>query len=341
MDPIIKGGLISAGGNLLSSGLGAIGSYMTNKTNKEIAQMKNEAMLMAMREQTKAEQDYNSISAQMKRHMLAGLNPLTLAEQGATSASSSGVPSLDSPVMQNPFGNFDTGLGHVGSSLIQAKQFDLQDRNLDVAEFESKLELLKVAGDLLKDSSMTSNDVNNIVKSIFGDSPDNVTFEGLFKDDLIKRQLKASVESSETDRDTKKYLYSWLDEMTNAQYLETLSRIEANQASSKKSRSDIDVNKSQINLNNTLASLNVEKRKEVEQAIANMEEQWKTLNFEGELSAAKLKELTTITDSVVQKLESEAKLTKRQAQFLVWQRINESVFAGASVVGAAAKFITK
>ena len=77
----IAGGLIGAGGSLVGSTIGAISQHYTNQANKEIAEMNNKAMLQAMREQTRADQTYNSASEQMKRLQIAGLNPLSLAGQ--------------------------------------------------------------------------------------------------------------------------------------------------------------------------------------------------------------------------------------------------------------------
>lgn len=315
MSPEIIGGLISGAGSIVNSIISTIGGSTINKTNKEIAQMNNKTMLQAMREQTKSEQDYNSASAQMKRAMMAGLNPQTLAGQTPATSSSSGVPSLDSPVLQNPFVGFKSGLNDLGSAMIQGRQFDLQDRNLDLQDLSAKIDMMKVAGDLLKDTNVTAKDVNNIVKSIFGDSKDTVSFENMFKDDFIRRRLRNEIDMSDIDKDTKKYLYDWLDEMTNAQYLEILARTENYQTGSKKMRSE-------ISLNSIIGRLKESEREHVEQAISNMKEQWKSLNFQGELDVKKLEDVAKISDAVVRDLVAKAHISEDEARYFVWREMN-------------------
>lgn len=315
MLPEIAGGLIAGAGSIVNSIISGLGGSSINETNKEIAEMNNKAMLQAMREQTKSEQDYNSASAQMKRAMMAGLNPQTLAGQTPATASSSGVPSLDSPVLQNPFVGFKSGLNDLGSAMIQGRQFDLQDKNLDLQALATKIDMMKVAGDLLKDTNITAEDVNNIVKSIFGDSKDTVSFENMFKDDFIRRRLRNEIDMSDIDKDTKKYLYGWLDEMTNAQYIEILARTENYQTGSEKMRSE-------ISLNSIIGKLKESERKHVEQAISNMKEQWKSLNFQGELDLNKLKDVAKISDSVVRDIVAKAHLSEDEAKYFVWKELN-------------------
>lgn len=315
MLPEIAGGLIGGVGSIANSIISYLGASSVNETNKQIAEMNNRTMIQAMREQTKSEQDYNSASAQMKRAMIAGLNPQTLAGQTPATASSSGVPSLDSPVLQNPFTGFRSGLNDLGSAMIQGRQFDLQDRNLDLQDLSAKIDMLKVAGDLLKDTNVTSEDVNNIVKSIFGDSEDTISFENMFKDDFIRRRLRNEIEISDVDKDSKKYLYTWLDEMTNAQYVEILSRTENYQTGSKKMRSE-------ISLNSIIGKLKESERKHVEQAISNMKEQWKSLNFQGELDVKKLERVAEISDSIVRDLVAKANISEDEAKYFIWRELN-------------------
>lgn len=320
----IIGGLISGGGSLLGSAIGSVSQYYTNKTNKEIAEANNMAMLQAMREQTKSEQDYNSASAQMKRAQIAGLNPMTLAGSQPTSASSSGVPGLDTPVMQNPFLGFRTGLNELGSAMIQGKQFDLQDRNLDIADLEAKIELMRVTGDLLKNSELTADDVNGIVKSIFGDSPQAPQFTSMFKDEYVKKRLIGEVELSDLSLKEKKYLYDWLDEFTNARYLMLLAETENQQTGSSVNRSRVRLDDSQISLNEVLKGVNEEKKKEIIQAIENMEAQWYSLDFQGKLDAEKLKRVAEISDAIVDDLVNSAKISKNEAEYFVWSTLLKS-----------------
>lgn len=308
----ILGGVISGAGSLLSSGLQLAGVSMTNKTNKEIAESNNKAMLQAMREQTKSEQDYNSAAAQMQRAMVAGLNPMTLANQGPTSASSAGVPSLDSPVMENPFAGLDLGTNQLGSAIITARQQELQSEQLDIADFNSKVDMLRTVGELAKNSDLTSDDINMIIRSVAGeDSPNAPQLTTLFKDQHLKTRLMNGIEESNLSLNEKKYLYGWLDEMTNAQYLLTLAEIENKQTSS--------------NLNRALEAMNKEKKEEIKQAIKNMKEQWKSLNFQGELDAQKLLSVAKIAEDIVRKIAAEAEITEDDAQAWLWYQIRSLI----------------
>lgn len=316
----LLGGSIAAGGSLIGSTIGAISQYNTNETNKEIAEMNNKAMLQAMREQTRSEQLYNSASEQMKRLQMAGLNPMTMAGQGPTPVSSTGVPSLDTPVMQNPFGEFDLGLNHVGSALIQSAQLDNQARSIDVQDFSSKVDMLKTIGDLSRDTNLTSDDVRNIVSSVMGaNNPYSSGLQDLMKDNFVVTRLNNSIETSNLSLKEKQYLYGWLDEFKNAEYMIMLADIENRQTSSNLNRSTISYQRSQERVNNSIISLNEEKRNEVQQAIRNMEEQWKSLNFQGELDAKKLLRVAEIADKTVDKIVYETKVSKKDANSYLWR----------------------
>lgn len=338
----LLGGAIGAGGSLIGSTIGAISQYNTNQTNKEIAESNNKAMLQAMREQTRSEQLYNSASEQMKRLQMAGLNPMTMAGQGPTPVSSTGVPSLDSPVMQNPFGDFNLGLDNVGSALIQSANLDLQARSIDVHEFMAKVDMLNVIGVLAKDDKITSGDIRGLVDSVMGkDNPYSSGIQDLVKDNFVVTRLNNSIETSNLSLKEKQYLYGWLDEFKNAEYTMMLADIDNKQTDSNLNRSTIQYQRSQERVNDSLVSLNEEKRKEIEQAISNMKEQWKSLNFQGELDAKKLLRIAEISDNVVDKIVYETKLSKKDANSYVWRNavmpfLQTLVQSGAYVGG---KFI--
>lgn len=313
---------------LLGLGIGAgtsiIGAHMTNMTNKEIAEANNRTMLQAMREQTASEQRYNSIGEQMKRAMIAGINPMLMAGAGAnpTSASSAGVPSLDTPVMQNPFQGMESFGSSMVNSVLRNKEIGLQDENLDVSKLNSKIELLKTISDLSKNSELTTNDINNIVRSVMDSDPEGVSLSSLYRDQLVVSRINNSIRTSNVDADTKEYLFSWLDEMQNAEYTNLLADTEQKQT--------------QSNVNRSIQSLNAEKKKEITQAIANMKEQWKSLNFQGQLDVAKLNDLTKITDSLVKQIVSEARVTEQEARYYLWSQINQTlapILGGVGAVG--------
>lgn len=304
--PAIAGGLISGFGSLLGSGISAISASNTNKTNKEIAQMNNETMLQAMREQTRSEQDYNSISSQMKRAITAGVNPMLLAGAQPTSASASSVPSLDTPVMQNPFANVDLGTSAIGSSMIQAKQLELQEKSLDVADFESTIKMLQTVGDLAKSGNLTSDDISSLVKSfIRPDKQGSIT--SLAQDAFIKTKFTNAIETSNLDVKEKKFLFGWLDEMTNAQFTNILA--------------DTELKQTQSNVNRSISRLNDTRRREIEQAISNMKEQFRSLSATADMDVIKLKKFAEYFDAEVKKLSNEANISEQDAKHWLWLRL--------------------
>ena len=330
----ILGGIVGGSGSLLGSTIGAISQYQTNKTNKEIAEMNNKAMLEAMREQTRSDQLYNSASEQMKRLQMAGLNPMTMAGQGPTPVSAAGVPNLDSPVMQNPFGDFNPGLDNVGSAMIQSASLDNQARSIDVADFSSKVDMLKTIGDLSRDTNLTSDDVRNIVSAVMGkDNPYSSGLTDLVKDNHVVNRMNNEIKISNLSVKEKEYLYGWLDEFKNAEYMSMLADIENRQTSSNVNRFTVNYQRSQVKLNEAIARLTDEKKNEVSQAISNMKEQWKSLNFQGELDAKKLKRLTEVADSVVDKLVYETKLSRSEARSYVWREAIYPIVSDLLTVG--------
>lgn len=313
---------------LLGLGIGAgtsiIGSYMTNKTNKEIAESNNRTMLQAMREQTASEQRYNSIGEQMKRAIAAGINPMLMAGAGAspTSASSSGVPSLDTPVMQNPFQGMESVGSSIVNSVLRNKEIGLQDESLDVSRLNSKIDLLKTISELAKNTELTTSDINGILRSVMDSDPESVNLSSLYRDQLVTTRILNGIRTSNVDADTKEYLFGWLDEMQNAVFTNLLA--------------DTELKQRQANVNRSLEALNYEKKKEIEQAILNMKEQWKSLNFHGELDASKLKELAKITDALVKQIVSEARVSEQEARFYLWSQINQTlapILGGTGAMG--------
>lgn len=307
MDPILLGGMIGGVSSLLGSGMQVAGTYSTNKTNKEIAEMNNRTMIQLMREQTKSEQDYNSISAQMARAMAAGINPMLLAGAQPTSASSAGVPSLDSPVMQNPFNGFDPGGSSIGNSMIQAKQMELQSENIDNAKLQTQIDMLQTVAQLVGNADLTSEDVNQIVRSVMGDQYGGSDIQSLFRDQFTMTRLKNAIDISNVDKDTKKYMYSWLDEITNAEFVNLLADTEHKQT--------------QSNVNRSVESMNVAKKKEIYQAISNMAEQWKSLNATASMDIYRAEKFAKYFDATVDKLVADADISEQEARFWVWNQV--------------------
>lgn len=309
--PAVIGGASSLLGAGINSAVSYAGAQQTNKTNKEIAEMNNATMIQLMREQTDAEQRYNSIGAQMQRAMAAGVNPMLLAGAQPTSASAAGVPSLQAPDLKNPFQGFDSGLSSAGhamqTGLMQAKSMELQAEQIDNAKLQTQVDTLKTVAQLIGNTDLTSDDVNKIVSAVMGDSYQGSAIDSLLRDQFTITRLSNAIETSNIDKDTKKYLYGWLDEFTNAQFIDLLASTEMKQTQSK--------------VNRSLAKLNDSKRAEIAQAIKNMQEQWRSLNATASMDILKLEKFARLLDAEIKKIEQEANLTEQEARFWVWNQV--------------------
>lgn len=126
--------LISGMSGLLGSGLGAISTRNsnrtnlkiareTNQTNKELAEQANQWNL----EQWNRENEYNSPLAQMERLRAAGLNPNLVYGNGATTTAAKS-PSAEVATMQpahmQPYTNWDLGGQAAVSAYLQSQQVD-------------------------------------------------------------------------------------------------------------------------------------------------------------------------------------------------------------------------
>lgn len=327
--PVLKCNAVGAvaASNIIGAVAGIGGQLLANESNEKLAQINNQKMIQAMREQTKAEQNYNSVGAQMKRAMAAGINPMTLAGNQPTSASSSGVPSLDTPVMQNPFAGVDFGIGEAVSTMNQAKALEIQSSQVELGEMKNNIEMLRTIGDLMKDVNLTSDDASKIVNSVLGErSPFRDQVVSLLKDENIKSRLTNEIKISNLNVKEKEYLYGWLDEFTNAEYTNILAGIEERQTAS-------NVNRSTVDLQQSMQRLNDSKRREVEQAILNMKEQWKSLNFQGELDSQKLLRVAEISNSIVDTLVNDADVSRQEATYWVWKELNDVTVTRTDKVG--------
>lgn len=313
MNPLIASALVGLGGSLI----GGIGQSITNNQNVKAQERINKSQLDFAREQTRLEFDYNSISSQMKRAMEAGVNPMLLAGAQPTSASSSSTPSLDAPVRNNPFAQVPNSAMSIGNNILQAEQLELRDKELglqsqklSIEEYLSKMQLFKVIVDTLGDKDLTSSELQQIMNDFFPEVKDKITLPELIRDNYITTNFRNMVETSNIDKDTKKYLYGWLDEFTTVQYM-----IQTNQ---------IEVQDADIKLKNALSNESNAKVREINQAIKNMQEQFKSLQYEGNLSQEKAKYIADTAKAVVDDLVNIASISKKEAEFWVWKTMIEN-----------------
>lgn len=313
MDPLIGSSLIGLSGSII----GGIGQSITNNQNVQAQERINQQQLDFAREQTKLEFDYNSISSQMKRAMEAGVNPMLLAGAQPTSASSSSTPSLDAPVRNNPFASVPNSAMAIGNNILQAEQLELRDKELglqsqklSIEEYMSKMQLFKVVVDTLGEKDLTSSELQQILTDFFPEVKNKITLPELIRDNYITTEFRNKVENSNIDRDTKKYLYGWLDEFTTVQYM-----IQTNQ---------LELQDAEIKLKNALADESNAKVREINQAIENMKEQFHSLHYEANLSIEKGKYIAQTAKSLVDDLVNIASISKKEAEYWVWKTMIEN-----------------
>lgn len=310
MDPLIGSALVGLGGSII----GGIGQSITNQQNVTAQERINQKQLDFAREQTRAEFEYNSIGEQMKRAMQAGVNPMLLAGAQPTSASASSTPSLDAPVRNNPFASVPNSAMSIGNNILQAEQLELRDREiqlqsqkLSIEEFISKNQLLKTILDTLGAKDLTSSEVQQIMNDIFPEMRESVTLPELVRDNYITTKLRNGIEVSNIDRDTKKYLYGWVDEFTTVQYM-----IQTGQ---------LNLQASQTSLNEALKSQSYAKVQHIYQAISNMREEFKVLEYQGKLSEEKAKYIEKTAKATVDHLVNLAGVSEQEAKYWVWKQV--------------------
>lgn len=312
MNPVIGASLVGLGGSLI----GGIGSMITNHQNVKAQEQINKQQLDFAREQTEREFSYNSIGAQMKRAMEAGINPMLLAGANPTHASASSTPSIEAPVRQNPFASVPSSAMSIGNAIMQQEQINLrsreigvQEEHIDLAEFQNKTSLVKTILDSVGGSNLTSEEVQKIVNDVF--SQDNmkdkgVTLPELIRDSYVSTELRNKIEMSNIDRDTKKYLYGWLDEMTYVDYMIKTSQV--------------DLSESQKNLNKAMENKEDAKVMEIHQAIENMKKQIELMDSQEKLNEAEVEKLNKTLQATIENIQAIANINKQEAKYWVWKQ---------------------
>lgn len=308
MNPV-TGSIIS---NLGGAIVGGIGQLITNHQNIHAQERINQQQLDFAREQTNREFDYNSLSSQMKRAMEAGVNPYLLAGDQPTSANAQSTPSLDAPVRQNPFASIPQNAMNIGNNLLAAEQLELREKEIqvqqqatDIQAFNQKVQIFKTVLDTLGSKDLTSSEIQGIMREIFQKEANNVTLPEVLRDSYVTTEIHNAIESSNISIKEKRFLNSWLKSFTMVQY-QIL-------------RKEVDVMKSQERLNNYMSAVNSAKVQEINQAIKNMQEEWKSLNFQGELDQTKLSRVTEMANSIIDKLVAEAKVSRSDAEYWLWK----------------------
>ena len=316
-------GLVSA---ILGTTMSSVAAEQTNYTNRKIAEETNETSLEAMREQTASDQAYNSMSAQMMRSMAAGVNPILAAGAQPTSVSSKSVPNLHSPQLQNPLADLaDFGpsvsqvMNNTGSNFVDAKlrseQLNLNENQLKLEDFQTRVNLLKTIGEIGGSNDWTSQEMTRVINSVMGDKYDANTLGSFQRDQAIVTKIQNTIEQSNIDTNTKKYLYGWLDEFTIAQYGNIVE--------------DTNLKQWQSKVASSVSKMNDSQRKVYDQELKNLQEEWKSLNFQGQLDVKKLEHVAKLADAFVRKFHYESGLSEMEFKNYIYSLMVKSTPAGA------------
>lgn len=303
--------LTAAQATLIGSGISNAGGIITNIVNRKNVRESNDLRYKMFREQM----HYNDASSQMQRQMAAGLHPMTMAGLQPTDAPT--APDYDTYEAHNPFsGAIDAGI-NVGQQMLQEKQLALTEKQIDVQNLKTTVDAMNAVTALMGEDA-TTEEALSMLKRITGISvTDGSEVVKLHRDDTLINSLHNQIESSNISLDEKKYLFGWLDELTNAQYDLLVSQKESNLSESQ-------LNKAKILTEESIQNLNADERHHIQQLTANLAEQWKSLNFQGELDASKLKRVAELSNSLVDDIVNKAKVSHNEATYWVWQKLLEN-----------------
>lgn len=124
----LAGAMALTGG--LNTGGGLLGTYMTNKTNKELVEKTNQHQIQLQNQSFQHNVDmwnkqnqYNTPAAQMERMKTAGLNPMLMYGQGDT-GNAQNAPKHQAANLQAPQVNYDfqTPMSAIGNGIMNAVQ---------------------------------------------------------------------------------------------------------------------------------------------------------------------------------------------------------------------------
>lgn len=139
--PLVLGGLIAAGGSLLSGAISSSGQSSANKTNMDIARMQNAWNL----EQWNRENEYNTPSAQVQRLRDAGLNPALMYGSGSGVTSAATSPRAASATVENASTGYAQGISQATGMMMQTIM-----NQQEISKMQAQSELAKTQADLAR-----------------------------------------------------------------------------------------------------------------------------------------------------------------------------------------------
>lgn len=293
----------------VGSAINTLGNIYTNSQNIKYQKEANQQMMDFTREMTKAEQDYNSIGAQMFRAMQAGVNPQLLAGSQPTSASSGSTPTLGTPVLNNPFSG--NGVAATGSTLanlvMQDRQQKLVSTQLELDELKTQVELVKTVMQATGNQNLSSGEIKDIISAILPEKYRSVNIPQLMQDEYVLNKIQNSIKISNLSVKEKQLITEWIP---------ILNRVQVANINSSTER-----NKSLVAVDKSILKLNEANRSKIEQETKNLSALWKSLDFQGKLDQQKLLRVVELGNSLVDQIVSDAKISKQDAEYWVWSKL--------------------
>lgn len=320
------------------------GSLITNQNNRQLTREVNRKESDLFREANR----YNDISAQMRRAMAAGVHPMLMAGAGANPASSASPPSLNTAELVNPFQEFSRAGQSITSALLTedqmaltAEQIEVQKEQLTLKQVENTVNLLNSASSLLG-RELTFDEVKSIIRSAnpqfaeFGEGIDSV-----YRDSYLMENIRNSSEFQRLSTEEKQKVVSILSDVQEAE----LENIKADtelkresttyrRESTENVRADTLLKKHQAALAEVNTRLGEERVREVRQAVANMEEQYKSLFAQGQMDLKKLAKYSDILKAEYDKLLHELNISAKEDTYWVWQSLITAPWATRLIADA-------
>lgn len=297
--------------SLIGAGVNASGGIITNIVNRKNVRETNEQREKLFREQMR----YNDASEQMKRQMAAGLHPMTMTGLQPTDAPT--APDVESYEARNPFnGYIDAGVS-MANQLIQEKQLGLTEQQIEVQRLKTTVDALNAVTGLLGENA-TTEEALMMLQKITGLKPvDGDSAVTLHRDETMINSLKNQIELSNLSVEEKRITVDWLDRIKQAEY--DLLGAQSSELGSREA-----LNRVNARVAESVKKLNEAEFEHIKQLTLNLQEQWKSLNFQGELDAKKLKSIETIFSSYIKELSAAADISYNEATYWTWKVVMEN-----------------
>lgn len=297
--------------SLIGAGVNASGGIITNIVNRKNVKETNEQREKLFREQMR----YNDASEQMKRQMAAGLHPMTMSGLQPTDAPT--APDVESYEARNPFnGYIDAGVS-MANQMIQEKQLGLTEQQIEVQRLKTTVDALNAVTGLLGENA-TTEEALMMLQKITGLKPvDGDSAVTLHRDETLINSLQNQIQMSNLSVDEKRTTVAWLDKIKQAEY--DLLGAQSSELGSREA-----LNRINAKVSASVEKLNGAEYDHIKQLTLNLQEQWKSLNFQGEFDAKKLKYIETIWSSYIKELQATADISYNEATYWTWKVVMEN-----------------